>query len=114
MSSEGLARQPMRGKHEGPARLVHTNGYSTTAALSTMNHLISTQELRRGSVAGAIMPQSRRNERLFGVDGPGRTKYLSAGIKIENLSADYVARHDTCIKAFVRMMAATAAALPSD
>ena len=52
-------------------------------------------------------PESRRAERLFGEGGPGRTKHASAGCKLETLTGPaYDAHGDTCIKAFVRLMAA--------
>ena len=52
-------------------------------------------------------PMSRRKERLFGV---GRTSLPSAGVKLELLRADYDPKSDTCVKAFVRCIAASAAA----
>ena len=55
--------------------------------------------LRRGDGLYQV-PDSRRTERLFGEHG--RTKLLSAGIK---LGADYNPREDSCVKAFVRMLA---------
>ena len=74
-----------------------------------MRTLLGRQQLRRGD--GLIsMPASRRNERLFGVTGIGRTKSLSAGIKLENLGKDYDPREDTCVKAYVRLMALRASA----
>ena len=57
---------------------------------------------------GVVMPDSRRNERLFG--HYGRSSYRSAGVKLENLEDDYCAEDDTCIKAFVRLIAIAAAA----
>ena len=57
-SSSGQARKPMRGSHEGPARLVPTRGYSTTMALSTLKNLLATQYLRRGDGIIAT-PESR-------------------------------------------------------
>ena len=92
----------------GPARLVSTKGYSTTLAISLMRNLITTQKLRRGD--GLIdMPASRRNERVFGVTGSGRSKGLRCGVKLENLGKDYSPRDDSCLKAFVRLCAARAA-----
>eukprot|EP00965_Chrysotila_dentata_P167458 5530108-Pleurochrysis_carterae.AAC.2 len=56
----------MRGVSEGPAQMVKTKGYSTTMALSTLKNLLATQQLRRGE--GLVsFPESRRDERLFGV-----------------------------------------------
>ena len=93
----------------GPANLTAKKDYSTTASKSVMRTLLGRQQLRRGD--GLIsMPASRRNERLFGVTGIGRTKSLSAGIKLENLGKEYDPRADTCVKAFVRRMALRARA----
>ena len=85
-------------------------GYPTTAALSVLRHMLATQVLRRGDGIIAT-PESRRKERLFGVHGRGRTKCLSAGIKLEKLQTptlhatpDYDPRSDSCIKAFVRSL----------
>ena len=45
-----------------------------------------------------------RNERLFGLSG--RSSYRSNGIKLEKLGdVDYEPRDDSCIKAFVRLLA---------
>ena len=78
-------------------------------ALSPLNKLLAAQVLRSGDGVFSI-PESRRKERLFGVTGIGRTKALSTGVKIEKLGADYDPRADTCIKAFVRLLAARAEA----
>ena len=37
-------------------------------------------------------------------------KLLAAGIKLEKLGVDYEPRADTCVKAFVRLLVATALA----
>ena len=66
--------------------------------------MLATQVLRRGDGVIAT-PDSRRKERLFGVHGHGRTKYLSSGIKLENLrSPDYDPRSDSCVKACIRLL----------
>ena len=54
------------------------------------------------------MPESRRAKRLFGQYG--RTSSRSSGVKLEHVGDDYSAEEDTCIKAFVRLIAAAAAA----
>ena len=70
-----------------------------------MRNLLATRALRRGD--GVVsMPESRRNERLFGTTGGGRTKSASMGIKLENLEKDYDPRSDTCLKAFVPALSA--------
>ena len=103
MSKEGQSRPALRGA-AGPPNLITTKGCKTTAALSVLKHMLATQVLRRGD--GIIaMPDSRRKERLFGVHGRGRTKYLGGCIKLEKLrSPDYDPRTDTCIKAFIRLL----------
>ena len=79
-------------------------------ALSVMNNLLVTQKLRRGD-GPIVYPKSRRAERLFGEEG--RTKRKSTHIKLEKLGVDYDPRKDTCIKAFVRLMA-SAATMPEE
>ena len=74
-------------------------------SLSTLNSLLTTQYLRRGD--GIIaMPASRRAERVFGANGSGRSRCSSAGVKLESVGADYNPKLDTCIQAFVRLLAA--------
>ena len=104
----GQLRVALKTKgREGPAQLVQTKGYSTTMALSVLNFLLAQQYLRRGDGIIAT-PDSRRKERLFGSSGNGRTSSRSVGIKLESVGATYVPREDTCIKAFVRLLAANA------
>ena len=38
----------------------------------------------------------------------GRSTRLSTGIKLEKLGEDYTPRDDTCLRAFVRLVAASA------
>ena len=78
-------------------------------AISTMRNLIASQKLRRGD-GPVTIPQSRRNERVFGVTGSGRSKALRSSVKLENLGKEYNPRYDSCLKAFVRMCAARAMA----
>ena len=105
--TEKLRKGPMNAA--GPSNLTAKSQYSTTLAKSTLRTLIGRQQLRRGD--GLLsMPASRRNERLFGATGTGRSKCLSKGIKLENLGKDYSPREDTCVKACVRMLAVRAAA----
>eukprot|EP00966_Prymnesium_polylepis_P307524 7107143-Prymnesium_polylepis.1 len=75
-------------------------------AVSTLNHLLVTKYLRKGDEIIAT-PASRRAERLFGASGTGRTKARRAGGKsVERLTGpDYDPRADSCIKAFVRLIA---------
>ena len=110
LSSEGQQRRPMRGTNEGPVQLITTKGYSTTLAISTLSKLLGNQYLRRGDGIVAT-PASRRKEGLF---VGGRLSLGSTGIKLENLGASYdPKRLETCIKAFVRLLAWLASALPS-
>ena len=93
-------------------RVITTKAYSTTMALSTLNKLLAGSALRRGYGIGDLRVSgidARRRERLFG-EGPGRVKRLAAGVKLETLGDDYDPRKDTCVKAFVRMLAASAEA----
>lgn len=109
MSSSGVQRASQ--KAIGPARLTVTQGYSTSMVLSTLKHLMVTNVLRRGSGLYAT-PESRRKERLFGVSGKGRISLPSSGIKLEAriqaVKAEYLPRDDSCISAFVRLLAARA------
>ena len=49
------------------------------------------------------LPESRLRERLLGV---GRTSLPAKWVKMEVLERDYNPRHDTCVRAFVRGLAA--------
>lgn len=104
LRGSGEARQPLHSKI-GPAKLVTTKGYSTTQALSTLKSLLTTTYLRRGDGIASI-PESRRKIRLF---EHGRTKLRGAGSSAEDRACDYDARADTCVKAFVRLLADLAA-----
>ena len=96
----------MRGDQQGPVRITDRKAYSTSMALSTMNNLLVTQRLCRGD--GPFQyPVSRKSERLFGEHG--RSKRKSTRIKLEKLGCEYNPAEDTCIKAFVRLMAQAAA-----
>ena len=108
MATAALKRAPLTSK-AGPARLVTTRGYGTTMALSTLNKLLGAQILRSGDGVHSI-PESRRRERLFGASAAGRTKALSTGVKIEKLGKDYEPREDSCMRAFVRLLAVRAEA----
>ena len=70
-------------------------------AISTLRKLLAAQKLRRGFGALAL-PDSRRKERLMA----GRTKILATGVKLELVDKDYDPRKDTCLRAFVRLLAA--------
>ena len=91
---------------QGPANLITTRGYGTTMALSTLRKLLTKRYLREGDGLFSV-PESRRRERLFGEKGSGRmTCVRAASACMELLGCDYDPRKDTCIKAFVRLLAA--------
>ena len=104
-ASQVQARTSLRAA-EGPAQLITVKGRSTTMAISTLKHMLMQNTLRRGDGLYSV-PASRHQERLF---GQGRTKLHTFAVKLENLGADYDPRKDSCIKAFVRMIAARAEA----
>jgi hypothetical protein len=100
MSSSGQTRR--KGRTDTVAGVVTaTVGYGTTMAISTLRKLLGAQLLRRGDGVIAL-PDSRRKERLLA----GRTKLASKEVKMEVLMSDYKPREDTCIRAFVRLLAA--------
>ena len=99
-SSSGQTRRRSRDDTVAGAATA-TKGYSTTMAISTLSKLLGAQMLRRGDGVLAL-PDSRRKERLLA----GRTKLASKEVKMEVLMRDYNPREDTCIKAFVRLLAA--------
>lgn len=108
-SSGGETRRPLR-QQEGPERLVKTKGYSTSMAISTLRKLLAVRYLRRGDGIIAT-PESRRKERLFGVSGTGRSTRSRTGIKLEKLhGSGYEPTNDTCVAAFVRLIAAASSA----
>ena len=107
MSTEKQTRRAPRGATEtGP--ISKTKGYGTTQAISTLRKLLGAQMLRRGGGVVAL-PDSRRKERLMA----GRTKILATGVKLELVDKDYSPCHDTCLKAFVRLLAAQNASAES-
>ena len=79
-------------------------------ALSTLRKLLGKSYLRRGDGLFAL-PASRQHERLFGEGGHGRiTRERAASSCLELImGAEYNPRDDTCLKAFVRLLAARAA-----
>ena len=88
------------------ARNITFGRNGTTMALSTLRNLLAAQHLRRGD--GIISLRSRRGERLFGSEGIGRLT-LPAKLKLE-CDVEYDPRSDTCVKAFIRLLAAHASA----
>ena len=110
MPAADVERRPDAPEAERPQRphryhggvVTATIGYATTQCISTLRKLLAASQLRRGDGVMAL-PDCRRKERLLGV---GRTKLASKWVKLEVLHRDYNPRHDTCIKAFVRLLAA--------
>ena len=100
MSSSGQTRRKSRTDTVGGVATA-TVGYATTMAISTLRKLLGQQMLRRGDGVLAL-PDSRRKERLLA----GRTKLASKEVKMEVLMRDYNPREDTCVRAFVRLLAA--------
>ena len=101
---------PQRSCVPGPAALVTTKGYATSCALSTLRKLLGLQYLNRGDGIYAN-PISRRRERLFGQWGTGRTKCESRLGSCEaktGACGGFDPRGDTCLEAFVRLLAARA------
>eukprot|EP00965_Chrysotila_dentata_P228831 6196830-Pleurochrysis_carterae.AAC.4 len=74
---------------------------------STLKNLLAAQQLRRGEGLVTV-PESRRNERLFGVTGTSRTKLHSAGARMLKLGQEHSPPEHTCVSAFVRLMAGVA------
>lgn len=102
-SKEGTTRKK---DGNGGYRLVVTKGYSATAATSVLFKLLAVQKLRQGD--GQIaMPASRRGERLFGSGfiATGRSTLVKLEPHGED-GADYDPSLDTCLNAFVRLLAA--------
>ena len=79
-----------------------TIGYATSQCISTLKKLLAANTLRRGDGVIAL-PESRQRERLLRV---GRTKLTAKWVKMEVQERDYNPRSDTCVKAFVRLLAA--------
>ena len=79
-----------------------TIGYATSQCISTLQKLLGAKTLRQGDGVIAL-PESRQRERLLRV---GRTKLSAKWVKMEVQERDYNPRSDTCVKAFVRLLAA--------
>ena len=105
---QGTRQTPVdRSDRTGEQRVTSTRGYGNTMARSTLLNLLSTQYLRRGDGIVA-MPDSRRNERLFGAEGTGRSSLCRACTKLSLVNASYNPRLDTCLKAYIRLIAVRA------
>ena len=106
-----LTRVAMKHGQAGPMRLtsIAADKKGTTMAISILKFLLSKRHLKRGD--GVLkLPDSRQSERVFGEGSAGRSKLASAGMKLELLGTEMIPpRGDSCLAAFVREMAATAA-----
>ena len=97
---ETVTRKALIAK-EGPARLVTMAGSQSSMSVTTLNSLLVQQYLRRGEGIATI-PDSRRKLRLF---QHGRSKLRSAGSSAADRASDYNAREQTCVEAFVELVA---------
>ena len=87
-------------------QVVPTIGYSTTLAKKTLATLVAQQKLQLGDgIDGVTIAPTRRRERML--EG-GRSRGKRVGVKLERVGSDYNPREDSCIKAFVRLMAQVA------
>lgn len=108
-SSEPLELQnadtKRRAQSSGSRRIVLSGKYTTTTAISSLYNLLSTQYLRRGD--GIVsMRDSRRIERVFGQNSIGRLELPKSDKSRAVLDEDlYNPKEDSCIKAFVRLLA---------
>lgn len=91
---------------EGGYKRIVTRGYGATAATSVLFKLLALQKLRQGD-GDIAMPASRRGERLFGATGSGRSTLVKLEVHGEG-DKEYDPSSDTCLDAFVRLLAARA------
>ena len=77
--------------------------------VSTLKNMLAKQQLRAGDGLFTT-PDARRKERLL--SGTGRLSLGSTGVKMVSLGSDsvYDPRADTCLEAYIRLLAALAAA----
>jgi hypothetical protein len=108
-SSQAQEKPSRNSGKEGPAQLVQTKGCPTMQSLSILSNLLVSKVLRQGDG----MVDSRRKERLFGATGSGRTSLPRAGAKLDRFGEDYDPLQDSCLAAFVRLMAEEAQELMS-
>ena len=93
---------------DGTVKEITTKGYHGTAALNTLRKLLAARYLREGQGLFAT-PASRRNARLFGASGRVTLPKLEC-----ETDGEYDPAKDTCIRAFVRLLAARAAEAATD
>lgn len=92
----------------GARRLTYSGKYSTSTSISVLRNLLATRYLRRGD--GVIsMRSSRVAQRVFGKESLGRLvlpkkeKLESADDRVSDV--DHDPKSDSCLKAFVRLLA---------
>ena len=93
------------GSHRTYERLPH---FVCSVHCSTLRKLLGKRYLTQGDGLWAT-PLSRQKERLFGDTGTGRTsgrRVLRSCAAQPSSEADIVPREDSCISAFVRLLAA--------
>ena len=95
---------------DGEYRLIATKGYGSTAATSTLTKMLATSQLRAGDGMFST-PESRRSERLFGEKATGRSKAIKLEcLQCQECEGEYDPAQDSCLDAFMRMLAARASA----
>ena len=93
-----------RGGGAKAGQVVPRKPIDTSMSISTLKTRLATRALQAGDGIGDYhLPASRRTSRLFG--DAGRTKGQRSGVKIVKIDADYDPTTDTCVRAFVRLMA---------
>ena len=103
---------PQRKWTEGPAAIVKSAGYYTSMAVSVLRKLLGKRYLSQGDGIWST-PASRQKERLFGQSGTGRSsakRALQSCAAQPSSEAEIDPKEDSCISAFVRLLAAEAAA----
>jgi hypothetical protein len=96
-----------RTQKDGTIIVLTTKGYGATAATSTLEKMLATKELREGDGAFST-PDSRRNARLFGESGPGRSSRVKLEVQavMGFIGPTYDPAKDSCLEAFVRVLVA--------
>ena len=103
LSSEGTNH---RTQADGTITVITTKGYGATAATSTLDKMLLTKELRSGDGPFAGIA-SRRNTRLFGETGTGRSRSVKLEFKNTGfIGPAYDPAKDSCLDAYVRVLLA--------
>ena len=111
MTEQGTTHKKAAGDSEH--RIIATKGYGATAATSVLTKMIALQTLRGGDGMYST-PASRRAERLFGDKMTGWSKLIKFEFAAANPWGGFVydPTKDSCVEAFVRMLAARVAPDP--